>query len=396
MASHGVVTRVRRRVAGWPIGRFALIVYVIVLVVFVIRVGLPTDRIDQVIWILIGIVAAKLGQPLRIHIRAIVDWLPLLAALLLYDYTRGIADTLGMPIRVQELVDAERGLFGGVLPTAWLQERFYHAGDPQWWDVVAAAVYMSHFVLPWVVAAAFYMSSRDLWWRYIRMVLLLSYTGLLTYILVPAAPPWYAARAGFVEESIERTISSGWSVIGLQFAGSWLEREQADVNQVAALPSLHAGFALLVSVALWPVVRNRLLRVLIVAFPIAMALTLVYSGEHYVVDALLGWLYVAAIVVGLRMWDRWWAAPSADAANLPEQIAVQGQVAGPDQQPVVAGNAGDGAADTGSDQHISEGARMLRSDSLSDGHEQPVRGSTVDQRLTVADRPAGNQDQQRE
>ena len=396
MAAEGLTTRVGRRLAGWPLGRFALIAYVIVLVLFVIRVGLPTDRIDQVIWILIGIIAAKLGQPLRIHLRAIIDWLPLLAALLLYDYTRGMADTLGMPIRVQELVDTERALFGGVLPTAWLQERFYHAGDPQWWDVVAAAVYMSHFVLPWVVAAAFYMRSRDLWWRYIRMVLLLSYTGLLTYILVPAAPPWYAARAGFVTESIDRTISSGWSVIGLQFAGSWLEREQAGVNQVAALPSLHAGFALLVSVALWPVVRNRLLRVLIVAFPISMALTLVYSGEHYVIDALLGWLYVAAIVVSLRMWDRWWAEPSTDAAGLPEQLARPGEVTGPDQQPVVTGNARDRAADARTDEHVLEGVQVVGPDSLGAGFEQPARRPALDQRRGVADRPTGHQDQQGE
>jgi PAP2 superfamily len=344
MAAEGLVTRVRHRLAGWPIGRFALVVYLVALVVFVIRVGLPTDRIDQIIWILIGIVAAKLGQPLRIHLRAIVDWLPLLAALLLYDYTRGIADTLGMPIRVQELVDVERALFVGVLPTAWLQERFYHAGDPEWWDVAAAAVYMSHFVLPWVVAAAFYMSSRDLWWRYIRMVLLLSYAGLLTYIVLPAAPPWYAARDGLLEESIERTISSGWSVIGLQFAGAWLEREQAGVNQVAALPSLHAGFALLVSVALWPVVRNRLLRVLIVAFPISMGLTLVYSGEHYVIDVLLGWLYVAAIVVGLRLWDRWWATQPADAANLPEQLPDPDDLAAPHRPRVVVQPVGEDTA----------------------------------------------------
>lgn len=392
MAVGALATRVGRRVAGWPIGRFALGVYLVVLVVFIVRVGLPTDRIDQVIWILIGIAAAKLGRPLRVYLRAIVDWLPLLAALLLYDYTRGIADTLGMPVRVQELVDAERTLFGGVLPTAWLQERFFLPGDPQWWDVVAAAVYMSHFVLPWVVAAAFYMVSRDLWWRYIRVVLLLSYTGLLTYIVVPAAPPWFAARAEFVDEPISRTISTGWSVIDLQFAGAWLVREQAGVNQVAALPSLHAGFALLVSVALWPVIRNRLLRVLIVAFPVSMGLTLVYSGEHYVVDVLLGWLYVAAIVIGVRMWSRWRAEGSAPVPDLPEESSSRRHISAPHEQSVIARDAGDRRPDAGAEEHLLQGAKVIGPNPSGDRHEQPVRRPAFEQRRLAAERPAGDHD----
>lgn len=396
MAAQERAERARAWAARWTIGRIALGAYLLVLLVFVVRVGLPTDRIDQLIWILIGIVAAKLGQPLRVHLRAIVDWLPLLAALLLYDYTRGIADTLGMPVRVQELVDAERALFAGALPTAWLQERFYTAGDPQWWDVTAAAVYMSHFVLPWVVAAAFYMASRDLWWRYIRMVLLLSYTGLLTYILLPAAPPWYAARDGVVVETVERTISSGWSVIGLDFAGAWLSREQAGVNQVAALPSLHAGFALLASVALWQVVRNPLLRVLIAVFPISMGLTLVYSGEHYVVDVLLGWLYVAVIVVGLRVWDRRRERSSGQATDLAGQVASAGEIVRPDQQPVVARHTGDGAQNSGIEEHVLQRAQVLGPNPAGDGREQPVGGAALDARWPAAERPAGNPDHRTE
>lgn len=367
------MTAALQTLRGWPIGRYALIGYLIVLIVYTVRVGLPADRVDQTIWILIGIVAVKLGRPVTEHLRAVVDWLPLLAALLLYDYTRGIADTLGMPIRVSELVDAERALFGGSLPTVWLQERFFVRGEPQWWDVAAAGVYITHFVLPWAVAAGFYMASRGLWWRYIRMVLLLSYTGLLTYILVPAAPPWYAGQVGVIEEGVARTISYGWSVIGLQFAGTWLRREQAAVNEVAALPSLHAGFALLVSVALWWVVRNRLLRAVLVVFPLAMGLTLVYSGEHYVVDVLLGWAYVAAIVLGLRAWDRRRERRrrrrSAEMTGLAEPAARAGDVLAPDQQPVVTWHSGNGAADAGAGQGLLQNPDVVRADPGGDRRE---------------------------
>jgi membrane-associated phospholipid phosphatase len=39
---------------------------------------------------------------------------------------------------------------------------------------------------------------------------------------------------------------------------------------------------------------SRRKRVLLVAYPLAMAFTLVYTGEHFVIDIVMGWLYAAA------------------------------------------------------------------------------------------------------
>jgi hypothetical protein len=393
-----VAHRVLARVADWPLGRFALIAYLVVLVFYVANNGIPTDRIDQTIWILIGIVAARLGRPFREHIRAVVDWIPLLGALLLYDYTRGIADTLGMPIRVSELVDAERLLFFGEIPTVWLQERFYTPGVTQWWDVLAGVVYMSHFVVPWALAAGFYMVSRERWWSYIRMVLLLSYAGLMTYILVPAAPPWYAAHAGIIDEHVHRNAAAGWwdvmaRFVDISFSAQWFERQQADVNQVAALPSLHAGFAMLVCVALWPLLRHWLARTLLAAFPIAMGWTLVYGGEHYVVDVLLGWIYVGAIVVGLRLWDRWWSGAGLPRAqNAPGEGASVFEVGRPDEQPLAVDGSGERAADAGSVEGHPDRLEVVGIGGVGDRLEQTVVGSRpLDDDRPPAERPPENE-----
>ncbi|SEF18209.1 phosphatase PAP2 family protein [Jiangella alba] len=286
-------------------GRVGLGIYLVVLVVYSAVEGIPMDRVGQTGWILAGMIAVKIGRPLREHLRTFLDWLPLLAALILYDHTRGIADTLGMPLRVGQVVDIESWLFGGTIPTLWLQEHLFES-TVRWWDVGAAIVYFSHFVVPWVLAAAFYMWSRPLWVGYIRRVLLLTYTGLLTYVLLPAAPPWYAsARTGDIDEPVYRLVGRGWNELGLRSAQAWLSDAQGGANEVAALPSLHAGFSMLVAVTLWPLAKRWWLKVPIVAYPLAMAFTLVYGGEHYVVDVLLGWLYVAAIMVGAHWWERW-------------------------------------------------------------------------------------------
>jgi len=40
------------------------------------------------------------------------------------------------------------------------------------------------------------------------------------------------------------------------------------------------------------------------AYTLAMGVTLVYAGEHYVVDVLLGWAYAALAVAAVRAFWR--------------------------------------------------------------------------------------------
>lgn len=275
--------------------------YLLALAVVTVLFGLPTDRIYQALWIIAGIAAYNPGRPWREYLRVLVDWVPLIAALVVYDHTRGIADTLGMPVRVEELVSAEKWLFGGTVPTVRLQEHLSHDGGRPWWTLFTGMVYTSHFVVPWLLAGIFYVQSRERWSTYMRRIVLLSYLGLLTYVLLPAAPPWFAARAGVIPAEIHRSTGFGFHLLDIDISTEWLA---AQSNPVAALPSLHAAFALLVSIALWPLARHWWWKVPLALFPPAMAFTLVYGGEHYVVDVLAGWAYVGVTILLARAWER--------------------------------------------------------------------------------------------
>lgn len=297
-------------VRWWTPGRTALAVYLVVLAVYIRYEGVPMDRIGQTGWLLGGIVVHKIGQPLRESTRAVFDWIPLLAALVIYDHTRGVADTLGMPVHITDLVAAERALFAGHLPTVALQDSLYVVDTVHWWDVMASVVYFTHFVVPWVLAAILYLVSRKLWVPYIRRVLLLTFAGLATYILFPAAPPWYAAYGDYITDDVARIATRGWELLNLRSASAWLSSAQADANEIAAMPSLHSAFALLVVVALWPHVRSAWGRTLLAAFPLAMAFTLIYGGEHYLIDVVVGWVYVALVCLLAGAWERWRATGS--------------------------------------------------------------------------------------
>ena len=69
------------------------------------------------------------------------------------------------------------------------------------------------------------------------------------------------------------------------------------------MPSLHAGIAFLV--AAYAIIRLRSWwRWLLVLYPVAMGVALVYYAEHYVVDVLAGWLVAVLVLVGCAWWDR--------------------------------------------------------------------------------------------
>lgn len=309
----------------WPLARYGLIAYLVFLGWFIATYGLPVfDRVQLTGFVVVGLLAAQLGHPWREQIRVFVDWIPILLVLIIYDHTRGVADTLGMPVRVMELVDSESALFGGVLPTSWLQERLFEPGTIHWYDTVASVTYFSHFVFSWVIAAVFYVVSRPLWAGYIRRFLLVWYLGLAIYILVPAAPPWYAAWYGYVPDSMERISGNGWWNLGLGFADQWLEQAQGGANHVAAMPSLHGAFSMLVAVTLWPLVAKwrpwaRLpARVVFASYPVLMCWSLVYTAEHYVIDILAGWLLVALVGMIARAWERAdWAVSTWPSRGFP-------------------------------------------------------------------------------
>jgi hypothetical protein len=73
-----------------------------------------------------------------------------------------------------------------------------------------------------------------------------------------------------------------------------------------------------------PVVRRRWWPLLL-AYPLAMTFTLVYSGEHYVIDVLVGWAYVGLSFLVVGLGERWWrsrGAPPAGSGALDEPPAA--------------------------------------------------------------------------
>lgn len=281
--------------------RWALGLYFAALVAWSAHYGVPVQRELVIAWTCGALACASLGRPPRQILQLVVDWLPIVVVLAAYDFTRGAADSLGIGVHVQPMIDFDRTLFFGETPTEWLQAHLYDPGVVHWWDVAFALVYTSYFVVPFALAGVLWARDRLAFLRFTRRLVSLALAGLATYIAFPAAPPWMAGEMGLLD-GVQRTTSEGWAVLGVGTAGLFSEG-QAVANSVAAVPSLHAAFSALVAMFLWGRVRPRI-RPLLVLYPLAMGLALIATGEHYFFDVLLGWLYAGAVMAAWGWWER--------------------------------------------------------------------------------------------
>ncbi|MBK5117031.1 MAG: inositol phosphorylceramide synthase [Thermoleophilia bacterium] len=290
------------RFAHWAVvRRCALGLYFVALVLWSFRYGIPVQRELVIAWTCGALACFSLGRHPRQILQIALDWLPIVVVLAAYDLTRGAADSLGIDVHLQAMIDFDRLLFFGQTPTEWLQARLYEPGVVSWWDVAFSIVYTSYFVVPFAVAGVLWARDRIVFLRFTRRLVTLALAGLATYIAFPAAPPWMAGEQGLLE-GVHRTTSDGFNALGVATAGLF-SRGQENVNLVAAVPSLHAGFTALVAMFLWSRVRLGL-RPLLALYPLAMALTLIATGEHYVFDVLLGWSFAAGVMAAWASWER--------------------------------------------------------------------------------------------
>jgi hypothetical protein len=97
--------------------------------------------------------------------------------------------------------------------------------------------------------------------------------------------------------------------------------ENKFANKVAAVPSLHAAFPMLMLLFFWSSGWGS--RIFFGLYTLAMGTTLVYTAEHYVSDILLGWIYAAVVFFAVSWWWRRQARRRAAGGAAAEELAVE-------------------------------------------------------------------------
>jgi hypothetical protein len=284
----------------------AFAVYLVVFVSVAEQRGLPIGRDRVMLWILPALLIACIGRSWTMAALVFADWIPFGAVLMQYDVSRGWADRDGVVIHYTPQIEADRWLFFGHDPVVFVHEFFYGglAKDAEpWWRLLFDAAYLSHYLVPFVLAGILWARNRRRFLQWSRRFVTLSFVGFATYALFPAAPPWMAERDGFLPPEVRRENSV--LLNHMHVVRNVFEDSRDKFNQVAAVPSLHAAFTVLFAAFLWSR-TPRWGRPFLALYPLTMGLALVARGEHYVVDVILGAIYAVGVHLAFNHIDAWW------------------------------------------------------------------------------------------
>ena len=327
------VDAVARRLRSWAARRRVLIGWSVLAAVFIVctaLIGVPLSEDTVLIWLAAALFVASLDDLKNWRTGVLRDWLPLYVALLVYSLLRGYASHVLWGPLVRPQIAFDRFIGFGTVPTVQLQQWLFNPSQLHWWDYAAWAVYNSHFFTSYVIAAVLWKRNHERFRRFIALFVSLTFVGYLGYLLYPAMPPWMASQAGQLVPTLGRVppyvtlpvspsylvASTGyggattriiplvWQHVGLKAAAALFTHGSEFANNVAAMPSLHAAYPMLILLFFWPLARWPV-RVLLVGYVLAMAFSLVYTGEHFVADEVAGWACAITVYfVGSRLLNR--------------------------------------------------------------------------------------------
>jgi len=185
-------------------------------------------------------------------------WVIAVAVLSIYTPLRARVDDAGLPVHGHERV-----LFS-TLPSSWSQQHLVSiAPHAAGWTILL--VHVSWFLVPWGAAAYVSLRRPERIGSFFKSWLVLCALALALFALFPTQPPWMA------DPHVQRIIAQQ------------LGKEIHDSNPLAALPSMHVALPLIA--ALWFArERWRPPAVIMALYTLCVAVEVVVSGEHYVID----------------------------------------------------------------------------------------------------------------
>jgi hypothetical protein len=182
---------------------------------------------------------------------------------------------------------------------------------------------LAHFVV--TAAALIWVFRRHaaryrLWRNTLAVTTLLALVGFASFSLMPprllddpgiyGGCQIYAAGEDLPAEAGEPPCDKYGFVDTVAVYGGWASfgsDEMARVsNQFAAMPSMHIGWSLWVTFVLFPVVRHRWARVLVVAYPMLTLFDIIVTANHYWIDGLGGAACLGVGYVLSRVGTAWW------------------------------------------------------------------------------------------
>lgn len=204
---------------------------------------------------------------------------------LCYETVRGIAEGQQSVAFANGrlLIDLEKAT--GTFFEPGLQQKLIHN---DWLISLTNFLYQnSHFVLTSGFLVWLYLRRNDSFYFVRNMFMFAMAIALVGYSLFPTAPPRLFPDQGFVDTITQYAQVNHDSAL-----------VQVFVNPYAAVPSMHCGFSLMIGAAGFLIARNPAARAFWALYPLLVLFVVVFTANHYWVDAVLGWITAGLAALG--------------------------------------------------------------------------------------------------
>lgn len=185
------------------------------------------------------------------------------------------------------------------------------ASSQKWLIDFANWMYInSHFVVTVGALAYIYLRRNESFYFVRNMFMVAMAIALVGYAAFPTAPPRLMPEWGFTDSVA-------------MFTGVRVENEpvSALLNLYAAVPSMHVCFALMVGWSLARLVGPMPLKVVWFLYPFLVTFVVVATGNHYLLDAVLGAMTAgASALVARYLLARW--RPDVWSFGRPRKVEV--------------------------------------------------------------------------
>jgi len=161
-----------------------------------------------------------------------------------------------------------------------------------------------------------YLYHRDEYGAYRNAILISGAMGLVVFALFPLAPPRFIDGLGIADTVRQRSVSSHVLL------------PQGLANKYAAMPSLHVGWTFLMGTALMRFGRHAITRVGGGLLPICMFTSVVVTGNHYILDGLVGMAFTMIALAAAYELEKWRAARTATFTPVPAMVPVRAESGG--------------------------------------------------------------------
>jgi hypothetical protein len=199
-------------------------------------------------------------------------------------------------VRGIRLIDLEQrlGIYRELEMQSWILDNYWLIKAMNW------IYFWGHMPLIIVFAVWLYVWRRHTYTLVRNAFLASGAIAVVVYWLFPVAPPRLIPFGGYID-----------TMAAFDRVGYNAQETRGFLNEFAAVPSLHFGWSLLLGLAVARVGRRPILWVFGISWPVAMFFAVIMTGNHFILDAVLGGIVsFAGLGVAFALE---WARPRATA-----------------------------------------------------------------------------------